>query len=130
MKAIVLSLCLFYCFTATAMTDCQEQQQSQLKYSKCLDQQLTQAERALETWENSHRLKLEEMAQRTGRDDPLRLFNRSRTEFKQFSSDHCRWQFLALIPDSDTGATLFKECMIKQLNQQIELLQIVQYPPG
>lgn len=114
-------------FHLVAETSCSSNNQSQLEHSRCLDAALEKAERELQTFENGHLLQLQELAQKTGRDDPLKVFTRSRTHFKQFRTDHCRWQYLALIPDSQAGASVYKECMIEQLKIQTKLLSKIKY---
>lgn len=127
MKIVIYLCALLGSFHLAAESSCNGKNQSQLDYSRCLDAALEKAERELVTFENSHVLQLQEMAQKTGRDDPLKVFNRSRTHFKQFRTDHCRWQYLALIPDSQAGAAVYKECMIEQLKLQSELLSKIKY---
>lgn len=125
---IVMYLCaVLGSFHLAAETTCSGNNQSQLDHSRCLDAALEKAERELQTFENGHLLQLQEMAQKTGRDDPLKVFTRSRTHFKQFRTDHCRWQYLALIPDSQAGASVYKECMIEQLKFQSKLLSKIKY---
>ena len=127
MKIVIYLCALLGSFQLAAQTNCSGKNLSQLEYSRCLDAALEKAERELVTFENGHLLQLQEMAQRTGRDDPLKVFNRSRNHFKQFRTDHCRWQYLALIPDSQAGASVYKECMIEQLKLQSELLSKIKY---
>ena len=127
MKILIYLCALLGSFHLAAESDCRGKKLSQLEYSRCLDAALEKAERELATYENGHLLQLEEMAQKTGRDDPLKVFNRSRNHFKQFRTDHCRWQYLALIPDSQAGAAVFKECMLEQLKLQSELLSKIKY---
>lgn len=127
MKIVIYVLAILSSFQLLAATNCSKKDQSQLEYSRCLDAELEQAERELTTWENGHSIHLQEMAQKTGRDDPLKVFTRSRTYFKQFRTDHCRWQYLALIPDSQAGASVYKECMIQQLKIQSDLLSKIKY---
>lgn len=127
MKRVFFVVALLGSFQLFAATTCSPNDQSQLEYSRCLDAALEQAERELVTWENGHLFQLQEMAQKTGRDDPLKVFTRSRNHFKQFRTDHCRWQYLALIPDSQAGASVYKECMIEQLKLQSDLLSKIKY---
>jgi len=127
MKIAIGVFALFASIHVAAEPTCNSKNQSQLEYSRCLDAALEKAERELVTYENGHLLQLQEMAQRTGRDDPLKVFTRSRNHFKQFRTDHCRWQYLALIPDSQAGASVYKECMLEQLKLQSELLSKIKY---
>jgi hypothetical protein len=127
MKIVIYLCALFGCFHLSAASTCSGKSQSQLDYSRCLDAALEQAERELVTFENGHLFQLQELAQKTGRDDPLKVFTRSRNHFKQFRNDHCRWQYLALIPDSQAGASVYKECMLEQLKLQSELLKNIKY---
>ncbi len=127
MKIVIYLCALLGSFHLAAEPGCSSKNQSQLEYSRCLDAALEKAERELATFENGHLLQLQELAQRTGRDDPLKVFNRSRKHFKQFRTDHCRWQYLALIPDSQAGASVYKECMLEQLKLQSELLSKIKY---
>ncbi len=127
MKIAIYLFALLCSFHLAATNSCGEKKQSQLDYSRCLDAELEQAERELITRENDHLFQLQEMAQKTGRDDPLKVFTRSRKSFKLFRTDHCRWQYLALIPDSQAGATVYKQCMIEQLKLQSVLLSKIKY---
>ncbi|MBU1438925.1 MAG: DUF1311 domain-containing protein [Gammaproteobacteria bacterium] len=127
MKIVIYLCALLGSFQLLAASACSGKNLSQLDYSRCLDAELEQAERELVTWENGHLFQLQEMAEKTGRDDPLKVFIRSRNQFKQFRNDHCRWQYLALIPDSQAGASVFKECMIDQLKSQSLLLSKIKY---
>lgn len=127
MKSFIFLCILLSSFQLAAETTCDRKSQQQIDYSRCLDAQLEQAERELQTWENNHLFKLQEMAEKTGRDDPLKVFKRSRSNFKQFRTDHCRWQYLALIPDSQAGASVYKECTIEQIKFQTELLSKAKY---
>lgn len=128
MKSILFLLLLVIAPLAAAQqTDCQSQRQMSIAYSRCLDQQLDNLQRELQTWENSHSLHLEELAAKTGRKEPLMNFSKSRKSFAAYSTEHCRWQYLALIPDSQAGATLYKECMLELLQGQISLLSKIKY---
>lgn len=108
-------------------TNCQSQRQFSIAYSRCLDQKLENLQRELLTWENNHLLQLEDIAAKSGRKEPLVNFRKSRKSFKTYSTEHCRWQYLALVPDSQAGATLYKECMLDLLQGQIELLSKIKY---
>lgn len=112
---------------AQAASLCAEKRQLQIEYFRCLDQELEKVQREVRSWENSHLFRLEELEKNTGRGEPLRVFKRSRQEFSKFSTDHCRWQYLALIPDSQAGSGAFKECMLQQLQIQVTILQNIQY---
>lgn len=128
MKYILFLLLLTGAVTAVAAeNDCQAQRQFSIAYSRCLDQKLENLQRELLTWENNHILQLEDIASKTGRKDPLANFRKSRKSFKTYSTEHCRWQYLALVPDSQAGATLYKECMLELLQGQIDLLSKIKY---
>ena len=127
MKVFAIFLLSILSADALAASSCAERRQFQIEYSRCLDQELEKIERELQTWENNHLFRLQEMERSTGRGDPLRVFQRSRETFKKFSQDHCRWQYLALIPDSQAGAGVYKECMIEQLKQQTETMKKIHY---
>jgi hypothetical protein len=114
-------------FESQAASLCAEKRQLHIEYSRCLDQELEKLQREVSSWENSHLFRLEELEKNTGRGEPLRVFKRSRKLFQQFSSDHCRWQYLALIPDSQAGTGVFKECMLDQLKIQVTVLQQLKY---
>ncbi len=127
MKYISCLLLLFFTLDSNAADICAEKQQFRIEYSRCLDQQIETMQRDLTTWENNHLIQLQEIAEKTGRTDPLKVFKRSRQSFQQHSTDHCRLQYLALIPDSDAGASAYKKCMINQLEQQIDILSKITY---
>jgi len=127
MKALPIYILALLSFQSQAASSCADKRQFQIEYSRCLDQELEKTERELHTWENNHLFRLQEMERSTGRGDPLRVFQRSRETFQKFSRDHCRWQYLALIPDSQAGAGVYKECMIEQLQQQIAVMKNIRY---
>ena len=127
MKIVIYLCALLGSFHLAAAPGCSSTNQSQLEYSRCLDAALEKAERELAMYENGHLLQLQELAEKTGRNDPLKVFSRSRKHFKQFRTDHCRWQYLALIPDSQAGASVYKECMLEQLKLQSQLLSKIKY---
>jgi hypothetical protein len=110
-----------------AASVCSDKRQFQIEYSRCLDHELDKMQRELTTWENSHLFRLGDLEKTTGRGDPLRTFKRSRQHLNKFMEDHCRWQYLALIPDSQAGSAVYKECMIEQLSIQVKTLQTIQY---
>lgn len=123
----LLSVFLFSSAGFAQDADCKSKRQFSIEYSRCLDQQLELLNRELVTWENNHILQLEDIASKTGRKDPLLVFKKSRQTFKTFSTEHCRWQYLALVPDSQAGATLYKECQLALYKNQIELLSKIKY---
>ncbi len=127
MKKCFLLLCIIFALDTQAASLCAEKRQLHIEYFRCLDQELEKVQREVSSWENSHLFRLEELEKNTGRGEPLRVFQRSRKEFKKFSTDHCRWQYLALIPDSQAGTGAFKECMLQQLQIQVTILQHIQY---
>ncbi len=122
-------LCLIFmlAFGSEAASHCAEKRQLHIEYSRCLDQELEKLQREVSSWENSHLFRLEELEKNTGRGEPLKVFKRSRKQFQLFSTDHCRWQYLALIPDSQAGTGVYKECMLEQLKIQVTVLQQLQY---
>ena len=128
MKFIWLILALSFSAVSVAQdADCKSKRQFSIEYSRCLDQQLDMLKRELVTWENNHILQLEDIASKSGRNDPLQVFKKSRQAFKTFSTEHCRWQYLAVVPDSQAGATLYKECQLELYKSQIELLSKIKY---
>ena len=122
MKAMLVLL-LFIVFNLSAATNCNQSTSSHVEYMQCLDQQLDDKKRELTSWENNHLFKLEEQASTTGRQDVLKLFNKSRQTFSLYTEQDCRWQFLSLLPDSQAASMLFKQCQLRHLNQRIELLK-------
>jgi len=128
MKSILFLLVLTASVPVAAeQTDCQSQRQFSIAYSRCLDQQLENLQRELQTWENNHVLQLEDIATKSGRKEPLLNFRKSRKSFKTYSTEHCRWQYLAMVPDSQAAATLYKECMLELMQGQIDLLSKIKY---
>jgi len=82
-------------------------------YSRCLDQELIRVERELTAYETSYTTQLQELADKSGRNDPLRLYRESRRFHDKYVLEHCRWRYLSLIPNSQEGAILYKECLIR-----------------
>lgn len=100
---------------------CEKQQTSNIDYSRCLDGVKEAADRELQTWINNQVFILEELAMKTGRKSPLKMFKRSQSNFIQFRENNCRWQYLALSPGTGAGPA-YKRCYIKTTKNRIDEL--------
>ena len=117
-KILPLSLLMLsqYFFSAPILAqktilECEKEQATIEKQSRCLDLVIDEFERELQTWINNHVFNLEEKALTTGRYSALKMFKRSQNDFVTFRDNDCRWQYLAISPDK--GADLaYKKCYI------------------
>lgn len=129
----MIKLSLLITFIATfplwAQQSCDSATLNKVEYMQCLDQQLEQSRRELTTWENNHLFKLEEQASSTGRQDGLKLFNKSRQTFALYTEQDCRWQFIGQLPDSKTAGAYYKQCQLYHIKQRIDLLKQVHTKP-
>ncbi|WP_233078259.1 hypothetical protein [Rheinheimera soli] len=129
MIKLMLLAITFSAFSLAATEACDQKTLSKVEYMQCLDQQLEQSRRELTTWENNHLFKLEEQANSTGRQDGLKLFNKSRQTFALYTEQDCRWQFIGQLPDSKTAGAYYKQCQLYHIKQRIELLKQVHTKP-
>lgn len=112
-----------------ADTECEKKTLSQVNYMRCLDQQLEQNKRDLTTWENNHLFILETQVSTTGRQDGLKMFNKSRETFALYTEQDCGWQFIVQLPDNKKASTAYKECQLYHLKQRIDLLKHIATKP-
>lgn len=129
MIKLLLLAAILSVFQLSANQNCDQTKSSKVDYMQCLDQQLELIKRELTTWENNHLFKLEAQATSTGRQDGLKLFNKSRQTFALYIEQDCRWQFIGQLPNSNAASASYKQCQLYHLNQRIELLKQVQTNP-
>ena len=101
---------------------CQKKYSDRIDYSRCLDSALLQLEREMTTWETNVEFKLKELSRTSGRGEALAIFSKANKDFKQFQKSNCQWQYLAMLPDVATAATMVKECRIYMAKDRIEKL--------
>ena len=110
--------------------DCQNTsliQEDIAQSSRCLDGVISATDRELQTWVNLHTFNLEEKALVNGRYSALKMFKRSQSNFITFRENNCRWQYLAISPES--GASLaYKECYILLSQSRIHELSTLSEP--
>ena len=129
MIKLVLLITAASVFSLQAQSDCEQHKTDKVSYMQCLDLSLQQNQRELTTWENTHLFKLEQQASSTGRQDGLKLFNKSRQTFALYTEQDCRWQFIAQLPDNHSASVAYKHCQLYHLKQRIDLLKQVQTKP-
>lgn len=99
---------------AKSVDECQKQtteESSTSSISRCLDGVISLVDRELQTWVNLHTFNLEEKALVNGRYSALKMFKRSQSNFITYRENDCRWQYLAISPE--TGADLaYKTCYV------------------
>ena len=89
--------------------------------SRCLDSVISFVDRELQTWVNLHTFNLEEKALVNGRYSALKMFKRSQSNFITYRENDCRWQYLAISPQ--TGADLaYKTCYVNLSQSRIMAL--------
>ncbi|HCM48910.1 MAG TPA: DUF1311 domain-containing protein [Colwellia sp.] len=89
--------------------------------SQCLDSVISFVDRELQTWINLHTFNLEEKALVNGRYSSLKMFKRSQSNFITYRENDCRWQYLAISPE--TGADLaYKTCYVMLSQSRITAL--------
>jgi len=101
---------------------CQKKHKDRMDYSRCLDSVLLRLEREMTTWENNVEFKLRELSRDSGRGDALIVFTKANKEFKKFRKSNCQWQYLAMLPDVSSAATMVKECKIYMAKDRIAKL--------
>ncbi|WP_019027901.1 lysozyme inhibitor LprI family protein [Colwellia piezophila] len=100
-------------------------QMSTAAMSRCLDGVISHVDRELQTWVNLHTFNLEEKALVNGRYSALKMFKRSQSNFITYRENDCRWQYLAISPE--TGADLaYKTCYIMLSLSRIDGLSNIQ----
>ena len=132
----ILSVCLiFACLTASTLvnadtpidpiTTCKAKKLSAANYLRCLDRQVNDLSEKLTIWLNNKQFQLEEFAESSGHKTPLKVFKRSNNYFSKYMQEHCRWQYLMLLPDTASAAMRLKECKINLLQQRLaEMIQV------
>jgi len=101
---------------------CQKKHKDRMDYSRCLDSVLLKLEREMTTWETNVEFKLKELSRSSGRGDALVVFGKANKEFKKFRKSNCQWQYLAMLPDVSSAATMVKECKIYMAKDRIAKL--------
>lgn len=129
MKKLASFITLLMVFSLQAKQPCQQTTENKAELLQCLDQQLDLMKRELTVWENNHLFKLEEQKTSTGRQDGLKLFNKSRQSFSLYMEQDCKWQYIAQLPDTHKANRLYKECQLIHLAQRIDLLKQVPTKP-
>lgn len=93
--------------------------------SRCLDNVIALVDRELQTWINLHRFNLEEKMFTHGGNSALNMFKRSQKSFISYRENDCRWQYLAISPNS--GADLaYKTCYISLSKSRIAALSKIE----
>lgn len=129
MSKILLTTLFFLVFstqaTAAALEACDKSRNSQVEYMRCLDRQIATLESQMKLWENSKLYELDELAKSTGRKDAITTFKKSVTSFATFADQHCRWQYVTLLPDTFAAARKFKECTVEVFFHRVRDLKKV-----
>lgn len=107
------------------IAECKAQKLSAANYLRCLDRQVNDLTEKLTIWLNNKQFQLEEFAESSGHKTPLKVFKRSNSYFGKYMEEHCRWQYLMLLPDTASAAMRLKECKINLLQQRLaEMIQV------
>ncbi|TMM43286.1 lysozyme inhibitor LprI family protein [Colwellia ponticola] len=117
---------------AKTIEECQTQvpeQSSSAAMSRCLDSVIAFVDRELQTWINLHSFNLEEKALIHGPNAALKIFKRSQSSFITYRENDCRWQYLAILPN--TGADLaYKTCYVLLSKSRIAMLSTAEAITG
>lgn len=104
---------------------CKVKKLTAANYLRCLDRQVNGLSEKLTIWLNNKQFQLEEFAESSGHKTPLKVFKRSNNYFTKYMQEHCRWQYLMLLPDTASAAMRLKECKINLLQQRLaEMIQV------
>lgn len=107
------------------IAQCKVKKLSAANYLRCLDRQVNDLSEKLTIWLNNKQFQLEEFAESSGHKTPLKVFKRSNNYFAKYMQEHCRWQYLMLLPDTASAAMRLKECKINLLQQRLaEMIQV------
>ena len=101
------------------LTRCESDRDTSVAYLRCLDKQIQTLNRDITLWGNNMVFALEEISQKTGRSDALRLFKKSQKTFTKYVEQNCRWQFLVLLPDRSSSAIKYKACVIQMSEARV-----------
>lgn len=121
LSVITILLCLASISSAQAdtLTACDGNRGSQVEYMRCLDRQIANLESQIKLWENNKLYQLEELSKLSGRKDAISTFKKSSKTFATFADQHCRWQYVTLLPDTFAAARKYKECTVEVFNQRV-----------
>lgn len=111
-----------------ALQLCEQNRGSQVEYMRCLDRQIASLESQIKLWENNKVFELEDSAKLSGRKDAIHTFKKSIRTFSAFADQHCRWQYVELLPDTIAAARKYKECTVEIFNQRVIDLKKVAKP--
>ncbi len=116
---------LLFTFDAKAegLEACDGSRSSQVEYMRCLDRQIGTLENQMKLWENNKLYELEELEKVTGRKDAIATFKKSVKSFATFADQHCRWQYVTLLPDTFAAARKYKECSVGIFHQRVVQLK-------
>jgi len=126
----IYSLALTFCllsnvsYAQKTIKKCEENQKTTAGLSSCLDIVKEAVDRELQTWINNQIFILEEFALATGRRSALEMFKRSQRNFIAFRENDCRWQYLAISPDT-SAASAYKKCYILVSKSRIKELELI-----
>lgn len=112
-------------FATSMVQQCAQHRESSVEYMRCLDRKIESLKNAIKLWGNNKIIELEEMTKITGRKAALKGFKKSQKSFAIYAEQNCRWQYIALLPDTTSSAIKFKECTVEMSEARvIELKQI------
>ncbi|MFB0979414.1 MAG: DUF1311 domain-containing protein [Alteromonadaceae bacterium] len=127
-KFSTYSLALAFCLLSSvsyakkSIEHCEATQETTSGLSSCLDTVKASIDRELQTWINNQVFILEEFALTTGRRSALDMFKRSQRNFITFRENDCRWQYLAISPNTG-AASAYKKCYILVSKARINELE-------
>ena len=111
-------------FASTALTYCETKNQTSIVYMRCLDRQIAKLDEERLLWGNDIIFALEEQKKNSGQGGALRLFKKSQQSYTKHAENHCRWQYLRLMPDPTASAIKYKQCLVQMGEKRVEELKL------
>jgi uncharacterized protein YecT (DUF1311 family) len=124
--SLALSICLlsYSSYAKQSIESCEATKKTTIELSSCFDLVKEAVDRELQTWINNQVFILEEFALETGRRSALNMFKRSQRNFITFRENDCRWQYLAISPNT-AAPSAYKKCYILISKNRIKELELI-----
>ena len=94
------------------LLECYEKAETRLDVGPCLDEKLVQAKQALSDVATAMKKQMTDLAEVTGRLDPVLAFDGAQREFETYRAINCAWYFELMSPGTGAGDAQ-KACQIK-----------------
>jgi len=94
------------------LRECYEKAETRLEVGPCLDEKLAQANQELSEVATAMKKEMTDLAEVTGRLDPVLGFDGAQREFENYRAINCAWYFELMSPGTGAGDAQ-KACHIK-----------------